>query len=49
MATELKAEFMTKRSQMKGTIKKENYKSRWFKLTSTNLSYYDGNLTVSVT
>lgn len=45
MATELKAEFMSKRSQMKGTIKKENYKSRWFKLSSTNLSYYDGNLT----
>lgn len=45
MATELKAEFMSKRSQMKGTIKKENYKSRWFKLTLTNLSYYDGNLT----
>lgn len=45
MANELKCDFMSKRSQMKGTIRSENYKSRWFKLTPSYLSYHDGGLT----
>lgn len=41
----IKLEFMVKRSQMKGRIlTHENYKSRWFKLTSQFLFYCDGKL-----
>lgn len=44
MASDLKCDFMCKRSQMKGKFKAENYKNRWFKLNAKTLGYYDGNL-----
>lgn len=40
----LKSDFMLKRSQMKGKFKSENYRSRWFQLTSTVLRYCDGSI-----
>ncbi|ESO00685.1 hypothetical protein HELRODRAFT_175668 [Helobdella robusta] len=47
-STELKLDFMSKRSQMKGRIKTDSYKSRWFKLTPTALFYYDGKITTGI-
>jgi len=43
----LKTDFMVKRSQMKGIFKAENYRSRWFVLTSNVLRYHEGALEVS--
>ena len=42
----LKVDFMTKRSQMKSRWKTENYKGRWFVLTSKVLSYHEGSFEV---
>ena len=43
MATDvIKMDYMTKRSIMKSRFRTENYKGRWFLLTSKCLSYYDG-------
>jgi len=42
----IKKDFMVKRSLMKGLIKKENYKSRWFVLTQHVLRYCEGTLQV---
>jgi hypothetical protein len=36
-------EYMQKRSQMKSRLKTENYRYRWFELTSTSLRYCDGS------
>jgi len=44
---EVKRDFMVKRSLMKGILKSENYKSRWFVLTINYLRYCDGTLQVS--
>ena len=43
----LKTSFMQKRSQMKSRFTTENYKSRWFVLTSEKLTYHDGSFDVS--
>ena len=43
---EIKKDFMCKRSQMKGRIKAESYKSRWFLLTPSKFSYCDGRIEV---
>lgn len=40
----IKKDYMQKRSQMKGRIKSENYRYRWFELTSSALRYSDGSL-----
>ena len=42
----LKSDYMLKRAQMKGKFKTENYKNRWFQLTSTVLRYCDGSIEV---
>ena len=44
---QIKTDFMVKRSQMKGIFKSENYRSRWFVLTSKVLRYHEGALEVS--
>jgi len=47
MENVLKMDFMVKRSQMKGRLLvHENYKSRWFKLTTECMYYCDGKLEV---
>lgn len=40
----IKSDYMLKRSQMRGKFKTENYKNRWFQLTSTVLRYCDGSI-----
>ena len=40
--TTVKMDFMSKRSQMKSRFTLENYKSRWFVLTTKILRYHDG-------
>lgn len=42
----IKSDYMLKRSQMRGKFKTENYKNRWFQLTSTVLRYCDGSIEV---
>jgi len=42
----IKKDFMLKRSQMKGRLKSENYRYRWFELTASVLRYSDGSLEV---
>lgn len=44
---ELKCTRMVKRSQGKSKLGVVNYKERVFVLTSSSLSYFDGNLAVS--
>lgn len=39
----IKRDFLWKRAQMKSRITKENYKQRWFELTSEFLRYLDGS------
>lgn len=43
----IKSDYMLKRSQMRGKFKTENYKNRWFQLTSTVLRYCDGSIEVN--
>lgn len=43
----IKRDFLWKRAQMKSRITKENYKQRWFELTSDFLRYSDGSREVN--
>lgn len=45
----IKKDFMVKRSLMKGRIKTESYKGRWFVLSMNFLRYCDGTIEVGPT
>lgn len=46
---EILSDFMLKRAMSRAMFGAQNYKDRWIVLTKDALSYYSGNLAVSIT